>query len=384
MNNYRYILEPYKGINTRFSCPKCGKKQVYTRYIDIETNVYLPFEFGKCNREINCGYHLDPYKEKFWQKEQNQISSFEKPKIPLIPKSQNLEPSFHSFDLVRKSLREFEHNSFVIFLFSKFGPKLTKYLINEYYLGTSKKYRKTGNGGVVFWNIDIHGKVRSGKIMGYDSKTGKRVKEPYPLQNWVHSVLSLEKFNLSHCFYGEHLLKKYPFKKVAIVESEKTAILSSVYLPQYIWLASGNLNGINEEKAKALKNRDVELFPDLSHNGRAFEIWENKSKMIIPFAKTLKVNDILERLAPEDHKNNGYDLGDYFSMISIEDWRDFGKNEKFKFDPVSKVYLNEHGYPASWDFFEKIEQKPLSNIEKLSKKNNNLKILIDRFNLVER
>jgi hypothetical protein len=31
-------------------------------------------------------------------------------------------------------------------------------------------------------------------------------------------------FELKQCYFGEHLLEKYPEKPVAVVESEKTAV----------------------------------------------------------------------------------------------------------------------------------------------------------------
>ena len=65
--------------------------------------------------------------------------------------------------------------------------------------------------------------------MLYSPKTGKRSKEPYHAPNWVHKVLNLPEFSLQQCFFGEHLLKGNT-KPVAICESEKTAIIASVYL----------------------------------------------------------------------------------------------------------------------------------------------------------
>ena len=44
------------------------------------------------------------------------------------------------------------------------------------------------NGSTVFWQIDVRGNVRAGKIMGYDAETGHWIKEPFKQVNWVHSV----------------------------------------------------------------------------------------------------------------------------------------------------------------------------------------------------
>ena len=61
MNTYRYILEKYRGISTRYTCPQCGRKHTFTRYIDTENNnQYLSDKVGKCNRLDKCGYHYTP------------------------------------------------------------------------------------------------------------------------------------------------------------------------------------------------------------------------------------------------------------------------------------------------------------------------------------
>jgi hypothetical protein len=51
---------------------------------------------------------------------------------------------------------------------------------------------------------------------------------------------------------------------VALVESEKSALIASHFLPQYLWIATGGKNGaFNKEAMSVLKNRQVLLFPDL-------------------------------------------------------------------------------------------------------------------------
>ena len=55
-----YILEKYKGQTTRFTCPKCGRRHSFTRYINSETREYISPLVGICNRAIKCGYHFTP------------------------------------------------------------------------------------------------------------------------------------------------------------------------------------------------------------------------------------------------------------------------------------------------------------------------------------
>ena len=61
MNDYRYQLERYRGVSTRYTCPQCGRKYTFTRYIDTENNnQYISENVGKCNRLDKCGYHYIP------------------------------------------------------------------------------------------------------------------------------------------------------------------------------------------------------------------------------------------------------------------------------------------------------------------------------------
>ena len=114
--------------------------------------------------------------------------------------------------------------------------------------------------------------------------------------------------------FGEHLLIDKT-KPVAIVESEKTAVIASVYLPQFIWLAAGSLTNLNAEKCCVLKGRIVTLFPDL--NG--FEKWSNKAKELSGLA-IFTVSDLLERKANETEKQQGFDLADYLITMDIKEF----------------------------------------------------------------
>ena len=151
--------------------------------------------------------------------------------------------------------------------------------------------------------------------MLYSPTTGKRVKEPFNHISWVHKALKQPEFELRQCLFGEHLIKHDLFKPVAIVESEKTAVIASVYLPQFIWLAVGSLTNLNAEKCSILKGRTVTLFPDL--NG--FQKWNSKAKELSHLAK-FTVSDLLERKATEAERKQGLDLADYLLKFSYKDF----------------------------------------------------------------
>lgn len=304
MNEHRYILEPYKGMNTRHVCPACNTKlKTFTRYIDKYSGESIHPNVGRCDRESNCGYHLTPkqfFSENPTEKELCDRYARTRAKCSVMP-SVKKQASFIPGNLFKSSLRDYETNHFVKFLVGVLGEKVTSEVVNRHFIGTSRYW----NGATVFWQIDTMGKVRTGKIMQYDPTSGKRVKKPFNHINWVHKVIEQPDFELRQCLFGEHLLMDKT-KPVAVVESEKTAVIASVYLPQFIWLAVGSLTNLNAEKCRVLAGRTVTLFPDL--NG--FEKWSSKAKELSHIT-TFNVSDLLERKATMSEREKGLDLADY-------------------------------------------------------------------------
>lgn len=70
--------------------------------------------------------------------------------------------------------------------------------------------------------------------MAYDPNTGERVKNPYAKITWIHQINKQWDFVLQQCLFGLHLIKENKSKTVAIVESEKTAIIMYSYARIYL------------------------------------------------------------------------------------------------------------------------------------------------------
>ena len=211
-------------------------------------------------------------------------------------------------------------SNFVYFLTGLFKSLDNSISIEElcrtYKLGATKDKR------VIFWQIDINGNVRTGKIMQYNPTTGKRVHNASGAIDWIHNTLKRadklpDDYNLKQCYFGEHQLNEQPDKIVAITEAEKTAIICSVLFPQMVWIGAGNLNGLTVEKSKVLKDRSVILYPDLSNpelpkEKQAFEIWSKRADEIRQrYGCKIVVSDILEKNATDEEKRNGLDIADY-------------------------------------------------------------------------
>lgn len=215
--------------------------------------------------------------------------------------------SYIDNELMERTISNYSINPLFVFLTGIIGKEKTDRIFRLYKVGTSKKW----GGATVYWQIDWHGRVRSGKIMLYNSSDGHRVKEPHSYVSWVHSELHLDNFNMKQCLFGEHLLPQYPSKPVVIVESEKSALLATHFMPDFIWLATGGIHGcFKEESIKVLKNRSVMLCPGLG----AFEAWKTKIPMLSNVCSKVIISEHLELVATEEQRKSGLDIADFLLM----------------------------------------------------------------------
>ena len=313
MSTHRFILEPYKGISTRHTCPNCHRQRCFSKYIDTKKRIQFPEYVGRCNHEQKCGYHFTPrdyFEQNPTEKEKFSDSTFRS--YAPVKEVQPIATSYIDIDIVNQSLRGYPANKLFQFLSAQFGETGTMKLMKKYKVGTSKYWE----GATVFWQTDNQGKVRTGKIMLYNPETGKRVKEPYNHVTWVHSVLQKEDYYLRQCFFGEHLLSENKSRPVALVESEKTALIASYYLPQFLWIASGGKNGcFNANNLSVLAGRSVVLFPDLG----ATDYWQSKIRLMESCGIEVQMFDYLEANASETERKEGHDIADYLLKVKPDE-----------------------------------------------------------------
>lgn len=298
---YKYSLEKK---SKKHICPLCGKKR-FVRYIDSETGDYLSSQVGRCDREIKCGYHYSPKSYFDDRNEHYRPCTKGKAAFPRLEK----EMSLHTIDDINKTLTNYEENNFIQFLHKKFGASEVSKMLKDYKVGTATGWHNS----TIFWQIDQNQKIRGGKIIKYNI-SGKRTK----YINWVHSIKlkrnEISDFELSQCLYGLHLLKKND-KTIAIVESEKTACIMSLFFDRYLWMATGSLNGLTLKKIEALEDRKIILYPDLGTDHKTlspFNQWKQKCEEFKKIGLDVEISDLLERKATSIHREEGYDLADYF------------------------------------------------------------------------
>jgi len=331
---YEYELERYRGMQTKHECPGCKHKKVFVRYINTNTGEYLSEDTGRCDREAKCGYHKKPKDYFFESRNSYQYGSAGGSKYTASTNgTSSTRCAKKTIDtlplsILDKSVTDHQRSNLYPFLESLFGPTVASMLCEHYFIGASK------NGNTAFWQADIHGRVRQVKVIAYDSITGHRRKDA-SIFYAGKKILKDSEANLQQCFFGEYILSipGNQSKTIAIVESEKTAVIASVFYPKYIWLATGGIHGAKwTEKpvCEVLKGRRVVLFPDQG----AYDTWKNKAAILASNAGcSVYVSDTIEKSATQDQE--GWDLADFL----------LGGNEQ------GSIALNESGYPAIWDYY---------------------------------
>jgi len=282
---FKFILDT---SSKKFFCPDCQKKRL-VRYIDSETGKYCNDEFGRCDREVRCGYNKAP------DGKNRQIDFNLEPQKP---------PYFISENTFIKTLTSYHQNNLFLFILKLFGEQKSMNLISRYQVGTSKHWE----GATIFWQINSGGQIGQGKIMLFEKETGKRIKKPFPHISSVHKLLNKQDQKPEYCFFGEHLLPYLPRLPIAIVESEKTALIMAEIESGYLWIASGGLSQLTRQRMLIYKGRKIVFYPDLG----AFEKWEQKANELNQLGFDIATSTLLEEKATEKDKAEGFDIADYF------------------------------------------------------------------------
>ena len=119
----------------------------------------------------------------------------------------------------------------------------------------------------------------------------------------MHSLLKQQgllkqDWELTLCLFGEHLLNEYPDRKVALVESEKTAIICAAIMPRFIWLATGGKTQLGD-KLEVLRGREVVAFPDID----AYDTWQEKL-CSLPILNVIESDYLIKNATQQDIENH--------------------------------------------------------------------------------
>ena len=184
------------------------------------------------------------------------------------------------------------------------------WLTEEQMAHAAERYRlgRSKSGRCIFWMIDETGRVYDGHIGNSWVSAMLKAREPELLKDW----------HTEHCLLGLHQLKNEKIKEfknktsVAVVESERSAVILSEVLPEYIWMASVYPMNLNVRTLQPLCGRRVVLFPPTDETGETFLAWvevADQARRVLHL--DVSVSTVLEDRATEEQKRRKIDLVEY-------------------------------------------------------------------------
>lgn len=180
----------------------------------------------------------------------------------------------------------------------------------------------TKDGGVIFWNIDQNQQLLEGKIMWYlDDCHRDHHHNPSTISSRLiaHGKLPKE-WTATNCLFGLHLINVNEGCIIAVVESEKTAVICSQLIPsmggtKVIWMASGGKGALSMQLLQPVLGKKVILFPDTDTTGECYNSWlkiASQANSSLPStAGKVFVSNLLELHATDDQKRRKIDIADF-------------------------------------------------------------------------
>ncbi len=242
------------------TCPHCGRAKKYRNFIDMATG--SPIADGECGTCYVCDFDVKP--RDYFAEHRDYFSSM------------------GDIDYIAPPPKEVSYIPENILTNYQFRPNLlgqsnlTNYLLRvldeEHLMSALKRYyighNTDDNEGIVWPQIDTHFRIRELKFQWHSATSGKRSDGyTYFYHKYLrtHGILPPESDH-DQCLFGQHLLREADSSSiVCIVESEKTALIFSVILPDFIWLATGsaaNIRLVEKVKNMLQECKAVVVYPD--------------------------------------------------------------------------------------------------------------------------
>ena len=180
--------------------------------------------------------------------------------------------------------------------------------VQRYKIGLNSFNTGAMGDALIFWQIDEKNHIVNAKRIHYRFD-GHRDKKVPPIVMYPGNP---------QCLFGLHLLTDAdPDQPVAIVESEKSALIMSIVMPKYLWMACGSLNNFNEKMLKPLRDRKTVAFPDVDINREkgttlsiSFALWQKTAKRLSNNGWHVIVDNTLEESVNTSQRMDKIDVAD--------------------------------------------------------------------------
>lgn len=294
----------WPGLKVRAErCPSCQHKR-FSPYLTEQGNRADAggLIFGRCSRVNSCGYHLKPWEV---------LEGFSGPVTPYQPvqRVERRQVKYISAEFRRKHDRP---NVLTRYVEHTFGPGSAAEVARRFDVGTLERY---GREHVVFWQADQFGNIHTGKAIPYEIRGGqlKRLRGSGGGAYWMHKALDTVPLDLEWTsqFFGLKQLDTLEAAPVAVVESEKTAILCALAFPNFAWVATGGssfLTAYNNECTlfEPLRGRRCVLFPDSDQ----LDTWSTKADVLRRQGFNVQVDTSWTQVLTPEQVAEGWDLAD--------------------------------------------------------------------------
>lgn len=164
--------------------------------------------------------------------------------------------------------RRYEETGLFRYLSTTFPERISdiKRAFKAYMVGYSADKVLQGVNATIFPSIDEEGRVWALKYIPFGSLDHHRIKSMDGMKVMYEKP---NKYPHRTVFFGTHLVVERPDAPIALVESEKSAVVGSIFCPDYVWLATQGKDNLKLSNCEFLKGKTICLFPDKD----GIEIW---------------------------------------------------------------------------------------------------------------
>ena len=188
--------------------------------------------------------------------------------------------------------------------------------MQRYKIGLNSFNTGAMGDALIFWQIDEKNHIVNAKRIHYRFD-GHRDKKVPPIVMYPGNP---------QCLFGLHLLTDaHPDQTVAIVESEKSALIMSLIKPGYLWMACGSLNNFNENFLKPLQGRKIVAFPDVDINREkgttlsiSYALWQKIARQLSNNGWHVIVDNTLEESVNTSQRMDKIDVADIAISSAIK------------------------------------------------------------------
>lgn len=309
-----FVAKPDKSGRWKWKCLACNKKggDIFSFVAEAENlNPRTDFvEVAKraaaaCNLRIDDANQTDMEKPK-----QSKVEPKREEDLDMPPRYFNAE--------VRSMAREVEQTNLWEYLCRIWPTDEVRRVMESYVIGRGhyinspkSRYNQSEDWQInpnpcrlqksmactSFPSIDAAGDCHAVKIAPYPTNDHHRIKNAQPDKAEFYWIKPEQN---KGAYFGTHLLPLRPAAPVAVVESEKTALIGSLFAPEYIWIATQGKNQINPDSAgvSALKGREIHLFPDTD----GLQAWSEIATQLRDHGFNVIFRDEVIKLLPTDSK----------------------------------------------------------------------------------